>query len=1122
MYRFAFDLGSGSLGWAVFALDEGGSTPVALTDLGVRVFPSGRDPQSKESNALGRRQPRQQRRQIDRRKKRRVELEGRLVAAGLMPAATDKEARSAFFAIDPYEARGRAARGKAGLHDLGRAIWHMSKHRGFKSNRKADRTNEDDKGKIAKASATLREKLVDHGSATYGAWLAGRRKRGEPVRVRPHGKGAELAYDFYPTRATLEDEFSHIWREQAQHHPSLTQYARDAIRDSVFFQRPLKPVKPGRCTFFPDDYRLPKWHPLAQEFLILQQLNMLRVVDESGERTLDLTERKRIARHSMSGEKLTWSSSKKGLRGILGLPSEVVINLEAGRLKEPAHNAVAARLTGTKTKPGPLAGKWLDWSYEKRLQLLLILDEAATPEAAVDRLVKECGLEEDCAERVEKITLPHGHLMLGERAVRAILEVLREQVVVYSDAVRLASEQGLFGDGVTIHHSDLRPEGDPGMTELPRYNELPALQRMIGTGTGDPDDPPDTRFGRISNPTVHVALGQFRRVMNALISRYGTPAQVAIETTRDMAKSARELNEIERDIRKNTKRNDDWRTELEEAGLIAPGARVGDRFLRMRLWEELGTSNADRICPYSGRPISLHQLHSDQVEIDHILPFADTFDDGPANKVVCFRAANRIRGKRAPSDAWSGNDLKAVIARVKGAPGMKRKLWRFVPGALEKWRAQKGFEDRQLHATGYLARAVRAYAEALFPKDGTSNIWMPPGRMTAMLRRRWGLYLPDHNAKNRAKNRDDHRHHALDAATVGMIDRRTIQTLQTYARRIGAEELDRVLPDPPEPFEGFREQVRDRVATLHVSHRPDHAISGRLHEDTAYGPIRDVPENQAARTIGNLVKRKPVSDLSADEIGNIRDERLRAALLEHTDGHRKHKKERSDALREWQGEVENSTDPHDPERLEKQRAWIAENYPDYEKRSKKARARIKARANKALGIGVQPNNARRVRLLVRDDTARSIHDRPGHPRDGEPYKWMIPNENAFIDILEGADGKWFRYGTDIWAAASGTARPWLDMHPDARLIMRLFKRDTIQLFDWDSDEKAIVPGSNRTMLVTSIPNSATNNYVRFQPVNDATEANSTTAAFEMLRNRRARRVRIDELGRVRIVPHGAI
>ena len=36
MYRFAFDLGSGSLGWAVFELDND-STPIGLADLGVRM-----------------------------------------------------------------------------------------------------------------------------------------------------------------------------------------------------------------------------------------------------------------------------------------------------------------------------------------------------------------------------------------------------------------------------------------------------------------------------------------------------------------------------------------------------------------------------------------------------------------------------------------------------------------------------------------------------------------------------------------------------------------------------------------------------------------------------------------------------------------------------------------------------------------------------------------------------------------------------------------------------------------------------------------------------------------------------------------------------------------------------
>ncbi len=1070
MYRFAFDLGSGSLGWAVFELDADGSIPVALADLGVRVFPTGRDPQSKESNALGRRQPRQQRRQIDRRKKRRGELEARLVAAGLMPCASQTCARKKFFKADPYAARDRAARGKAELHDLGRAIWHMSKHRGFKSNRKADRTNEDDKGKIAKASAELRRMLVEQGAPTYGAWLSGRHERGEPVRVRPVGEGAKSAYDFYPTRAMLEDEFDHIWRVQASHHPGLTQQVRDDIRDSVFFQRPLKPVKPGRCTFFPDEYRLPKWHPLAQEFLILQQLNMLRIIDDGGERRLDLTARDLIARHLMSGEKLTWSSSKKGLRGILGLSSGVKINLEEGGLKELAHNAVAARLTGTKTKPGPLAAIWPDWSDEQRLRPLVILDEEVTPEAAVDRLVNECGLEADIAERVEKINLPDGHLMLGERAVRAILQVLRKEVVVYSDAVKTASEQGLFGDGVVIHHSDLRPEGDPGLPRLPRYNELPALQRMIGTGTGDPDDPPDIRFGRISNPTVHIALGQFRRVMNTLIDRYGRPAQVVIETTRDMAKSTRELNEIESEIRKNTRRNDDWRAELEGAELIAPGARVGDRFLRMRLWEELGKTPADRLCPYSGYPIALHQLHSDAVEVDHILPFEDTFDDGPANKTVCFREDNRIKGKRAPGDAWSGDELETIIERVKGAPGMNRKLWRFLPGALEKWQDQKGFEDRQLRATGYLARVVRAYAETLFPKDGTSNIWMPPGRMTAMLRRRWGLFLPDHNAKTR----DDHRHHALDAATVGMIDRRTIQRLQTYARRIGAKELDRVLPDPPEPFEGFREQVRNRVATLNVSHRPDHAISGRLHEDTAYGLIRDVPENQATRTIGNVVVRKPVADLTAKETGQVRDGKIRNDLLAATTRDQKSdKKALADALKAWSGRT----------------------------------------------------GHRRLRIIKPEATARPVVD-----VNGRAYKWMVPGEIAYLDVLEDTHGHWFHHPTDIWSAQSADRESWKKAHSEARFLMRLFKGDTIQLFDLDDDGIPIA-GSNRIKRVVRIQPSA--NCVHLVGVNEAGNFQKRHedpddpfrwdfANIGKLKQRRARRVRIDELGRVRIVPHGTV
>lgn len=1062
MYRFAFDLGSGSLGWAVYRLDHTHHIS-GLASLGARIFPTGRDPQSKESTAAGRRQPRQQRRQIDRRIDRRTRLAEHLVGFGLMPPS----GRDEFFSIDPYEARARAATGKADLHDLGRAIWHMSKHRGFKSNRKTDRSNEDESGKIASANATLRKQLVDEGFATYGAWLASRHAKKQPVRVRPQASGNETAYEFYPQRAMLEAEFDFIWGIQAQHHPALTDAAKAAIRDTVFFQRPLKPVKPGRCTFFPEDRRLPKWQPLAQEFLILQQLNMLRLLDGQVERPLDLTARDLLARHLMGGEKMTWT----GLRRLLKLPHNTEINLETGGVKELASNQLATRFAGTAKKPGPLADRWRGMDDRRKLLLLRILAITVSPERAITRLETWLGLPRDIAERVENIPLPDGHLMLGERATRAIVQMLRQEVIIYSHAVARASEGGLFGEGIERHHSDLRGHGE-GVNLLPPYNRLPELQRMIGTGTNDPNDLDDIRYGRISNPTVHIALNQFRRVMNALIAEYGKPAQVVLETTRDMAKSARELNEIERDIRTNTKRNDRWRKDLEEAEppLLVPGQKVGDKFMRMRLWEELGRSAAERRCPYCDKGIGLTMLHSDEVEIDHILPFEDTFEDSPGNKTICCRKCNRLKGKRGPGEAWSGGELDDILARVKAAPGMRQKLWRFLPGALEEWQKRRGFEDRQLHATGHLAKVVRAYAEALFPRDGSSNIWVLPGRMTAMLRRRWGLYLPDHNAKSR----DDHRHHALDAATVGAIDRRMIQNLQTHARRMGAQELDRLLPDAPEPYEGFSDEIRGRIASVVVSHRPDHSPRGKLHEDTAYGRVRDVPENQAARTIGNLVRRKPVVSLTPKEISRVRDEKIRQELEEATTHLWKDDRALKSGLAAW-------------------------------------------------SIGTGHN---RLRILTPDESARPIYARPGRPGEGTAYKWMIPAENLFLDILEGADGKWFRYGVDLWSKASGSNIPWQDVHPDARFVMRLFKGDTIQLFDWDDKEKSIIPGRNRIKIIVSIPNSETNNYITLAGVNEtgnlAARHNDSAdvfrwdwVRFDRLRLRRARRVRIDELGRVR-------
>ena len=842
-------------------------------------------------------------------------------------------------------------------------------------------------------------------------------------------------------------------------------------------------MRPGKCTFFPDQDRLPRWHPAAQEFLILSQLNHLRIVDDHGEHPLDITARDLAARTLMAGTKLSWS----GLKKTLNLPSQAEFNLEKGGMKELARNDVAARMLGDKKKPGPLAMIWLTLDNATQEEVLWQLSKFADTEQLICWLIERLGLSREVAERVEKIPLPDGHLRFCKKATQEIVEELRSDVIPYDEAVRRAPLLG----GAGLDHSDFQAE--EGVDTLPPYNRLPVLNRMIGNGTGDPNDPDLLRYGRITNPTVHIALGQFRRVMNELIAEYGKPAQVAIEAIRDMAKSAEELNKIEKTIRDNEKRNDRWRAELQDAGLLAEGARIGDRFLRMRLWEEMGKGPSDRLCPYTGRPIALHQLHSDEIEIDHILPFEETFDDSPANKTLCFREANRRKGKLSPSEAADQHpdffDLAAVIGRTKQLPA--NKSWRFLPGATQKWEETRGFEDRQLAATGYLARVVRAYAEALFPKvddEGRrrSHVWVLPGRMTAMLRHRWGLKLGDHNRKSR----NDHRHHAIDAAVVGVIDRRMVQILQTHARKMGVHRLDRVLPAPPEPFDGFRDAILSAVEKVNVSHRAQHGsigpsdpsqTSGRLHEDTVFGIVRDVPENQADRTIGNVVVRKPVSGLTEKEIGQIRDVKLRLSLEEAT------------------------------------RSARDKSLPEKER---------KKRLPASLAKWVQETGHRKLRILKPEASARPVYD-----LDGEPYKWLVPGEISWLDILETPEGNWFQHATDIWAANSGGAKPWDVVHPDARFIMRVQKNDTIQLFDWDGKNKRVVEGSNQIKRIVRL--SPSNSVIYLVGNNDAGDYQKRhsdsddpfrwdLANIGKLKLRRARRVRIDELGRVHTIPHGKL
>lgn len=70
-------------------------------------------------------------------------------------------------------------------------------------------------------------------------------------------------------------------------------------------------------------------------------------------------------------------------------------------------------------------------------------------------------------------------------------------------------------------------------------------------------------------------------------------------------------------------------------------------------------------------------LFTEQIEIEHILPFSKTLDDSMANKTLCTAKANRDKGNRSPFECGL-SQRKALDQRVGGcrarSPDTRRRI----------------------------------------------------------------------------------------------------------------------------------------------------------------------------------------------------------------------------------------------------------------------------------------------------------------------------------------------------------------------------------------------------------------------------------------------------------------
>lgn len=836
-YVFGLDMGIASVGWSV--IEPGKS----IVDLGVRIFKKAETDKEGDPLNLIRRVSRLGRRRIYRRAQRLNRLLNFLIASGFI--SNKEEILKNEFNDNPWELRNVGLNSVLTNNQIARVIYHICKHRGFYWSSSADADSGDDGGKIKKSLSSNQKLMEEKGYKTVGQMIFTEYPDCQRNKNKDYTKSL--------SRVALYEELKEILNAQIGfHNPLVTDEFCKAIigngdKKSGFLweQKPalqgeklLEMV--GHCRFERDELRCPTANYFSERHVWLTKIINLRVYGaDNQERPLTSEERAVIIDKSLEIKSdikystLTASFIKAGL-WTLGEYKYKGIDYEQSVIKKSKKKTdVTGAENKSVSKKDPEDKIFFKRSHLHEIRMALesnklsdVWDDIKSEILSgnferYNRIAYVLTVYKEDSDVIEKLSDTENSAVinalltvrfkefnsLSEKALKKIVPFM-EQGKRYDEACKEAGYQ---------HYKQSQKEDIKSKYLPPLFSGREPNGTLIFNE--DIGDVP-------RNPVVLRVINQTRKVVNALVKKYGSPESIHIELARDLSKPFSERMEDKR-------RQDDTEykrlKEREEfIKFFGEGACNGRNLEKFKLFKEQNEKSM-----YSLKPIDIHRLFENgYVEVDHILPYSRCYNDSQSNKVLVLTKENQDKGNQIPYEYFTRQkrdiDWHEFEEWVKSSKTFsKNKKSNLLRTSLSK-DSKNEFLSRNLNDTRYACKFMKNYIDrflSLSESADKSGCVVVSGQLTAYLRRNWGL------SKVREKN---DRHHALDACVIACCSRSIIQKIGYWSRAKECRYLSTSYDDPdvpvsdeemllqgtftkedkpkfPKPWGHFREEVMGRV-----------------------------------------------------------------------------------------------------------------------------------------------------------------------------------------------------------------------------------------------------------------------------------------------------------------------